>query len=489
MGGGRSSTPPKPTVKYTCGFCSHSTDSESNLRDHKKSHQCSHCNEHFSNLTAHQDVCHAVMIQCTVCSTRISRGRMAAHIETHRCSNCHQLVEHSEERCPMVWCQAHQRRQPCADCEKVPCPICQVKQANQAACDAHQEERHRCPKCEGLFPNAAEHQQQECAKRDVTCGICSQVTAFEDSAAHAEGHRCNNCKELAAHPEDRCHMVYCEEHSCLKPCVPCDYPKPEWLDLSQKGFNVVMAGLSNVGKSSLINHLCKAAAKVGHGQTTMEATRYTLDVSSGYVEEFLKSADSIHGPCIRENLKRANVWDLPGHGTPEFPPSRYISAMGLRYFDYVVLAISGTVMEVDVNLVNMLRNLTPPVKCLVVQAKVDIPLTQALDLLPDDATHEQIESAALECMEGLREQTAKNLGCDVPIYLVSNPEEIGRRNFFKNEIKRMIETSPFLDKLLLDIIEARAGHRLHQSWEGPLRKIEEPRRQLLIRQLHSLHAD
>ena len=107
-----------------------------------------------------QDVCHAVMIQCTVCSTRISRGRMAAHIETHRCSNCHQLVEHSEERCPMVWCQAHQRRQPCADCEKVPCPICQVKQANQAACDAHQEERHRCPKCEGLFPNAAEHQQQ-----------------------------------------------------------------------------------------------------------------------------------------------------------------------------------------------------------------------------------------------------------------------------------------------------------------------------------------
>ena len=117
------------------------------------------------------------------------------------------------------------------------------------------------------------------------------------------------------------------------------------------------------------------------------------------------------------------------------------------------------------------------------------PNAQALDLLPDDATHEQIERAALECMEGLREQTAKNLGCDVPIYLVSNPEEIGRRNFFKNEIKRMIETSPFLDKLLLDIIEARAGHRLHQSWEGPLRKIEEPRRQLLIRQLHSLHAD
>ena len=78
------------------------------------------------------------------------------------------------------------------------------------------------------------------------------------------------------------------------------------------------------------------------------------------------------------------------------------------------------------------------------------------------------EKLALEAMAGLRQESAKCFGSTtVPIYLVGCAKKlICKLSPYKQELLELVETGAFFDKLILDIIEARAGHRLHHSLLG-----------------------
>uniref|UniRef100_A0A7S4SZ33 IRG-type G domain-containing protein n=1 Tax=Alexandrium monilatum TaxID=311494 RepID=A0A7S4SZ33_9DINO len=132
-----------------------------------------------------------------------------------------------------------------------------------------------------------------------------------------------------------------------------NYPQPEWLGNVEGTLNVAVVGNSGVGKSLLINRLRRLQrqsrdwAEVGVKETTKAPTRYALPGDG-----------------------RVRLWDLPGAGTESFPAEAYIQAMGLRYFDSVLIvtAVRFTSTEIELR-AELLKHHVP---FLMVRTKVDI---------------------------------------------------------------------------------------------------------------------
>jgi len=141
------------------------------------------------------------------------------------------------------------------------------------------------------------------------------------------------------------------------------YPCPAWLwnGARVRGINWAILGDSGTGKSTLINTLRglraqdEGAAQVGVTETTAAPTHYALPDSGAFAS------------IPNRDLYR--IWDIPGAGTPDQPADTYVSEMGLRHFDAVILVIGPRFTEVALMLLVHLRRFRVPV--LVVRNKVD----------------------------------------------------------------------------------------------------------------------
>jgi predicted GTPase len=128
------------------------------------------------------------------------------------------------------------------------------------------------------------------------------------------------------------------------------FPLPTFLKDAgyERTINIGVFGMTGSGKSSLINAIRRKqpgdpeAAPVGVQETTVEPICY------GLVEEqkVLYTPSGEH----KDFSRPVRIWDLPGAGTTSFPSENYVRDMGLRYFDVVVLVVTGdsSQMESDV---------------------------------------------------------------------------------------------------------------------------------------------
>lgn len=128
------------------------------------------------------------------------------------------------------------------------------------------------------------------------------------------------------------------------------FPLPQFLKDAgyEKTINIGVVGMTGSGKSSLVNALRRKkpsdydAAPVGVKETTSKPEWYSL----------------LEGPPADEKTatnRAVRLWDLPGAGTEAFPGDRCVRDMGLRYFDIVVLVISGRPTETDRRVANELE--------------------------------------------------------------------------------------------------------------------------------------
>ena len=189
------------------------TEDETKLEAHKSIHFCSDCGQHFGDVTSHKALrctgasgksftfdppsqahCLGVEIPCDICHQQIARGQMAQHQQqTHKCPHCGDVVKHSPQRCPKVWCGTHSKAFPCKDCAKVNCPHCQAEQPNVAALQLHVQAEHTCQHCAGIFAaNLDTHEQVPFASLSfrfdllTACkGVCLDCLTGLPSAARA----------------------------------------------------------------------------------------------------------------------------------------------------------------------------------------------------------------------------------------------------------------------------------------------------------------
>jgi len=170
-----------------------------------------------------------------------------------------------------------------------------------------------------------------------------------------------------------------------------DYPQPAWLENVEGTMNVAVVGNAGVGKSLLINKLRRSRphsdqwAPVGVNETTMRPQVYTFP-----------------------NETRARLWDLPGAGTHAFPSETYISVMGLRYFDAVIIVTAGRFTTTEISLRTELEAYSVPF--FMVRSKVDI------DVWNNKEDNSMAEDATAR---SIREDLKTQHGVENP-YLVSS---------------------------------------------------------------------
>jgi len=83
------------------------------------------------------------------------------------------------------------------------------------------------------------------------------------------------------------------------------------------------------------------------------------------------------------------LWDLPGAGTPNFPRDTYLTTMGLRYFDLVIVVSATRFTEIDEMLIRELEHFRIPF--FAVRTKVDVDIHNNMrdyDKSPQDTVDE-----------------------------------------------------------------------------------------------------
>nr|XP_056701954.1 interferon-inducible GTPase 5-like [Euleptes europaea] len=109
----------------------------------------------------------------------------------------------------------------------------------------------------------------------------------------------------------------------------------EWHMLEKTTLDIAITGISGAGKSSLINALLglsdfdEGAAEIGVIQVTQEPLGYP------------------HPAFPNVNV---TLWDLPGTGTPEFSPEKYLERINYSRFDFFILVTSERITVHDIQL-------------------------------------------------------------------------------------------------------------------------------------------
>jgi len=163
-----------------------------------------------------------------------------------------------------------------------------------------------------------------------------------------------------------------------------NYPLPEYLREAgyENTINVGVFGVTGSGKSSLVNTLRKRspgdkdAAPVGIEETTLEPTSYNLLDSDATLSDGVFEGKGTDLEKKR-NKRPVRIWDLPGAGTNTFPSSCCVREMGLRYFDVVILVVSGRVSEIDVHVAEELESFKVP--CFVARSQVDMDIENEIE--------------------------------------------------------------------------------------------------------------
>jgi len=150
-----------------------------------------------------------------------------------------------------------------------------------------------------------------------------------------------------------------------------DFPLPSFLENAgyQRTINIGVFGVTGSGKSSLVNTLRGKkpgdadAAPVGVLETTTEPVPYNL-IASDQKQEYSSTSGT-----RKDHSRVVRIWDLPGVGTEAFPSEHCVREMGLRYFDIVILVMSGSASELELNVAAELNSFKVP--HFIVRSQVD----------------------------------------------------------------------------------------------------------------------
>lgn len=126
--------------------------------------------------------------------------------------------------------------------------------------------------------------------------------------------------------------------------------------------NIGVAGPTGIGKSTLINKFfsSEVAPTSMHGECTMVPKAHTSEQNI-FVDK-----------PVSETVR---LWDLPGHGTPSFPPESYVKEMGLVWFDAIILVVGHRLEEAEVTIFEVCRMRKIP--CYIVRNRMDETLSNA----------------------------------------------------------------------------------------------------------------
>jgi len=211
-----------------------------------------------------------------------------------------------------------------------------------------------------------------------------------------------------------------EKHRQLEEDVR-NYPRPAFLeeDGDVKTVNIAVVGNSGVGKSLLINTFrgVKASpspqvgeedwAPVGVNQTTSEPVAYPM-------------------PGQR-NIK---LWDLAGAGSQYFPRGDYTRAIGLRFFDIVLVVTTCRFTQTEAVLLSELASNSVP--SFLVRTMVDV------DIASNVADHGQSE---VETKRGISDDLRER---GVPSPYLVNARELGEHDFprLQEDVLRVAHEGP-----------------------------------------------
>lgn len=163
-----------------------------------------------------------------------------------------------------------------------------------------------------------------------------------------------------------------------------NFPLPDYLRDAgyEQTINIGVFGTAGSGKSSLVNALRGRkpgdadAAPVGVEETTEMPQSYSLvDADAKLAEKVLDNPGTEVEK--RRNTRPVRVWDLPGAGTSRFPSSGCVREMGLRYYDVIVLVVSGRVTETDIIVAHELERFKVP--HFVARSQVDVDMENELE--------------------------------------------------------------------------------------------------------------
>ena len=184
------------------------------------------------------------------------------------------------------------------------------------------------------------------------------------------------------------------------------YPKPSFLKEKGDGkINVAVTGQSGVGKSTFINTI--------RGLKPKDPNAAKCDVA-----EVIADPAPYSFPDIEEIL----LWDLPGTGTPTYPLDTYISRMGLRYFDAVIIVGAGRFHAGDLCLMKELKKHGVPFYY--VRNKVnsdvrnmeedyDVPVEKAIKKIARDLKKNGVEAPYLVNAKNLKQFDGPKLVRDI----------------------------------------------------------------------------
>ncbi|XP_060113699.1 interferon-inducible GTPase 5-like [Heteronotia binoei] len=145
--------------------------------------------------------------------------------------------------------------------------------------------------------------------------------------------------------------------------------------------DIAITGMSGAGKSSLVNALRgmpdygEGAAETGETQTTMERKKYP-----------------------HPTFPKVTLWDLPGIGTPDFEPSKYLKKVNFKEYDFFIIVASNRFTTNDALLAHEIQKMKK--KFYYVRTKADVSI-ESERRKPDFVEERCLEKIRIYCSDNL----------------------------------------------------------------------------------------
>ncbi|XP_060113703.1 LOW QUALITY PROTEIN: interferon-inducible GTPase 5-like [Heteronotia binoei] len=151
--------------------------------------------------------------------------------------------------------------------------------------------------------------------------------------------------------------------------------------LKNTTLDITITGVAGVGKSSLVSALREmpdygeGAAKVGIVETTLETKRYS-----------------------HHTFPKVTIWDLPGIGTPQFEPKKYLKKVNFKQYDFFIIVVSNSFTMNDALLAREIQKMKK--KFYYMRTKVDVSI-ETEGRKPDFVEERCLEKIRIYCSDNL----------------------------------------------------------------------------------------